>query len=329
MASGDAAVLRTRSDLFGRLITLLRGHTLPPLILLLLALCAGVEIVRPGTVTPTWVSNTVLFAVPLGILGASQTIVLLTGGIDLSVSLVATAAAFLLASNAVLGTPAAVLIALSAGLVVGLLNGIGVGLLRVQPLVMTLGTALMGLGAMTIYSQLVIAVHPEVPASIRFLGSGKLLGGLPADIMVWLPLSLIIILGLRFTGFGRLLFAVGSNPGACHLAGIRVWRVLLAAYVLASLLAALAGLVLVGSTNAADLGLADALLLPSAAAAIIGGNSIFGGSGGYGGTIVGTLILTVLNSLLTLLDMVEPVKQILYGAIILLLAALYSRIAEQ
>jgi ribose transport system permease protein len=312
-----------------RLMALLRAHRVLPLVLLLLALCGGVEIVRPGTVNLTWISNTLLFAVPLGILGASQTIVLLTGGIDLSVSLVATAAAFLLASNAALGTPTAVLVALSAGLLIGLVNGIGVALLRVQPLIMTLGVGLMGLGVMTIYSQLVIAVHPEVPSSIRFLGSGKMPGGVPADLMLWVPLSLSLILGLRFTGFGRLLFAVGSNPRACHLAGVRVWRVLLAAYVLAALLAAVGGLVLVGSTNAADLGLADALLLPSVAAAIIGGNSIFGGSGGYGGTIIGTLILTVLNSLLTLLDTVEPVKQILYGAIILLLAAIYSRVAEQ
>ena len=131
---------------------------------------------------------------------------------------------------------------------------------------------------------------------------------------------------MRRTGYGRLLYAIGDNREACHLAGIRVWRVLLVNYVICSLLAALAGLVIVGRSGSADLSLADVYLLPSVAAVIIGGTSIFGGRGGYSGTIIGALILTVLNSLLTLLDAPEPVRQILYGAIILLLAAAYTRI---
>jgi len=115
---------------------------------------------------------------------------------------------------------------------------------------------------------------------------------------------------------------------ACQLAGIRVWRVIFVDYVLCALLAAITGLVLVGGTNAADLSLADSYLLPSVACVIIGGTSIFGGRGGYAGTIVGALILTVLTSLLTLLDVPEPIKQILYGAIILSLAAAYARLTE-
>ena len=101
---------------------------------------------------------------------------------------------------------------------------------------------------------------------------------------------------------------------------------LLVNYVICSLLAATAGLVIVGGVGAADLSLADVYLLPSVAAVIIGGTSIFGGRGGYSGTIIGALILTVLNSILTLLDAPEPIRQILYGAIILLLAAAYTRL---
>ena len=99
-------------------------------------------------------------------------------------------------------------------------------------------------------------------------------------------------------------------------------------YVMCSLLAATAGLVIVGSVDAADLSLADVFLLPSIAAVIIGGTSIFGGRGGYTGAIIGALILTVLNSILTLLDAPEPIRQILYGAIILLLAAAYTRLTD-
>ena len=112
--------------------------------------------------------------------------------------------------------------------------------------------------------------------------------------------------------------------------GAACWMVAALVTALAALIKALAilALVLVGGTNASDLSLANAYLLPSVACVIIGGTSIFGGRGGYAGTIVGALILTVLTSLLTLLDVTEPVKQILYGAIILLLAAAYARLTE-
>jgi ribose transport system permease protein len=312
----------------GGLVTLMRGHTIFPLILLLILLVAGIELVRPGTVTPTWISNTLLFAAPLGILAAGQTLVMLTGGIDLSVASVATGAAYLLSTNSSSGTAFAILIGLSLGLAVGLLNGIGVAVLRVQPLVMTLGTGLMSLGIVVVYSQTMMASAPRVPPVIVLLGSGKIGGILPIDLFLWVPLAALMIFALARSGFGRLLYAIGDNRVACQLAGIRVWQVLLMDYVLCGLLAALAGLVLVGGTNAADLSLADVYLLPSVAAVVIGGTSIFGGRGGYAGSIVGALILTVLNSLLTLLDAPEPIKQILYGAIILLLAAVYTRLTE-
>ncbi|HEX4569327.1 MAG TPA: ABC transporter permease, partial [Dongiaceae bacterium] len=209
-----------------------------------------------------------------------------------------------------------------------LLNGIGIAVLRVQPLVMTLGTGLMSLGIMVVYSQTMLAIAPRVPLVIVLLGSGKIGGILPIDLFLWVPLAALMIFALARSGFGRLLYAIGDNRIACQLAGIRVWQVLVVDYVLCGLLAALAGLVLVGSTNAADLSLADVYLLPSVAAVVIGGTSIFGGRGGYAGSIVGALILTVLNSLLTLLDAPEPIKQILYGAIILLLAAVYTRLTE-
>ena len=312
----------------GGLVTLMRRHTIFPLILLLVLLVAGIELVRPGTVTATWISNTLLFAAPLGILAAGQTLVMLTGGIDLSVASVATGAAYLLSTNSSSGTVLAILIGLSLGVAVGLLNGIGIAVLRVQPLVMTLGTGLMSLGIMVVYGQTMLASAPRVPPVIVLLGSGKIGGILPIDLFLWVPLAALVIFALARSGFGRLLYAIGDNRIACQLAGIRVWQVLVVDYVLCGLLAALAGLVLVGSTNAADLSLADVYLLPSVAAVVIGGTSIFGGRGGYAGSIVGALILTVLNSLLTLLDAPEPIKQILYGAIILLLAAVYTRLTE-
>ena len=312
-----------------RLAGFLRDRSILVLALLLAALVGVIAVIRPGTVTPDWLANTLLFAAPLGLLAGGETLLLLTGGIDLSIAAVATGAAYLLSSNtAAIGTPAALLLGLALGVLIGLLNGVGVAVFRVQPLVMTLGTGLMTEGAMVVYSQKIIGEEQRIPAAIVTLGSGKLAGVVPVDLFLWLPVAALLLLGLRRTGLGRLLYAVGDNQAACRLAGIRVWRVLLAAYLACGLLAALAGIVLVGITNAADLSLANVYLLPAIAAAIIGGTSIFGGRGGYGGTIVGALFLTVLDSLLTLLDAPEPIKQILYGSIILLLAATYTRLTD-
>ena len=312
----------------GALLGFVRDHSLVVLILLLAALVAGISVIRPGTVTTDWISNTLLFAAPLGLMAGGETLLLLTGGIDLSVASVATGSAYLLSANAAQHEVAAVFLGLAVGLLVGLLNGIGVAIFRVQPLVMTLGTGLMTEGMLVVYSQKIIANLPHVPDFILVLGSGKVFGVVPIDLFLWVPLAALLLLGLRGSGFGRLLYAVGDNSEACRLAGVRVWRVLLAAYVACGLLSAIAGLILVGTTNAADLSLANVYLLPAIAAAIIGGTSIFGGRGGYAGTIVGALFLTVLDSLLTLLNAPEPIKQILYGAIILLLAAAYTRLTE-
>jgi ribose transport system permease protein len=306
----------------------LRSRAIYALILLLLIFVLGVELVRPGTVTPLWASNVLMFAAPLAIMGAGQTMVMRTGGIDLSVATVATGAAYLMATNASSGDAFAIGAAILLGVVVGLVNGIGVALLRVQPLVMTLGAGLMTSGVMIVYSQHMMASTPRVPPIIQTLGAGKVLGLVPVDLFLWVVIGAAILFGLARTGFGRLVYAVGDNREACHLAGVRVWRVLFADYLISAVLAAITGLVLVGGTNAADLSLADSFLLPSVACVVIGGTSIFGGRGGYGGTIIGALILTVLTGLLTLLDVSEPIKQILYGAIILSLAAAYARLTE-
>ena len=312
----------------GGLMSLLRTRTIVVLILLLLAFVVGIDVARPGTVNALWVSNMMLFAAPLGIIAAGQTLVMLTGGIDLSVASVATASAYLMATHSGLGVMPAVLCGLGVGFAVGLINGIGIALLRVQPLVMTLGTGLMTEGMLVVYSQKKMAEAPRVPQFIQDLGAGKFLGGIPNDLVVWVPIAIVIIFVLWRTGYGRLLYAIGDNSEACSLAGIRVWRILLVNYIVCGLLASAAGLIIVGGTNSAALSLAEVYLLPSVAAVIIGGTSIFGGRGGYSGTIVGALILTVLNSILTLLDVPESVRQILYGTIILLLAATYTRLTD-
>jgi ribose transport system permease protein len=222
-----------------------------------------------------------------------------------------------------------VLIALAVGFVIGLVNGIGVGVFNVNPLIMTLGMAGIVIGLLTVQAQSLVTGAPLVPEGVRSLAADNLVLGLPKSLLLWAPLALLIILGLRYSGYGRMLYAVGDNPVACRLAGVRTWQVLVATYVICGVLAAVAGVLFVGLTNAADLSLAKPYLLPSVAAVVIGGTSIFGGVGGYSGTIMGALILTVLDSLLTLLEAPSSYKQIIYGSIILALAWLYAQAAKR
>jgi ribose transport system permease protein len=164
-----------------------------------------------------------------------------------------------------------------------------------------------------------------IPGPIQWLGSGISFGFAPNNLLVFVPVAVLIFVGLRRSGFGRLLFAVGDNPIAARLAGARVWQVLVALYVLSAILAAIAGILVAGLANTATVSLVEQSVLPSVAAAVIGGTSIMGGRGGYGGTILGALILTVVTTLLTVLEMPEAVRQVVFGAVIVGVAAAYTR----
>ncbi|MCP4381311.1 MAG: ABC transporter permease [Hyphomicrobiales bacterium] len=306
----------------------LADRPLIPLIALLIVIVLVLELLRPGIVNERWIANTIKFAIPLAILAACQTMTMLTGGIDLSVGIVATMSAFIMATQVTTHDPAiAILISLVPAALIGLANGIGVGIFRVHPLIMTLGMSLIGTGVLQVYQRTVIATGSEVPTILSWLGTGRTYG-VPNALVLFIPLAIMVVFILRRTGFGRLLYAVGDNERATRIAGVLYWQVILALYVLSGLLAGVAGLLYVGLIKAPSLSLAVPLLLPSVAAAVIGGTSIFGGRGGYTGTIIGALILTVLSTLLTVLQMPEGSRRILFGLIILFVTAAYIRITE-
>lgn len=307
-----------------------RDRPILPLLVLLALLIVVLQVAQPGIINEAWVSSTIRFAVPLAILAACQTLTMLTGGIDLSVAAIASMAAYIVATQSPgQGVAVAILLALLAATAFGLLNGIGVGVFRVHPLIMTIGMSLIVLGVVTVYQLIMVASGARIPEFVQWLGGGTSFGFIPNSLLLFVPLAALILLGLRRSGFGRLLYAIGDNETAARLSGVRVWQVLIVLYTLSGLLAGLAGIIYTGLTNAYTAALADRFLLPSVAAAVIGGTSIFGGRGAYSGSIVGALILTVLTTLLTVLQIPEPVRQILFGAIILLVAAAYTRITEE
>jgi len=319
---------------------LFRDRPLIPLTGLLVVLVVVLQLARPGIVSADWLGVTLRAAVPLAILAGCQTLCMLTGGIDLSVGAIASMAALVMATqSAEQGPVVAIAIGLAAAALAGLVNGVGVGVFKVHPLIMTLGMGLVLLGLTSVYQLAMVQNPADVPDVLEWLGSETLLIAipwfvvdvpfLPYNLLVFIPVAALIIVGLRRSGYGRLLFAVGDNPIAARLSGARVWQVHVGLYVISAVLAAIAGFLIAGLVKTATVQLVEELVLPSVAAAVIGGTSIMGGRGGYAGTIVGALILTVLTTLLTVLDMPEAARQILFGLIIVAVAAAYTRVTGE
>lgn len=315
-----------------RVTTTMRWLALHPAVVLMGVLVVLVLIttaIEPNYLSLTGFRGSVVFAIPIGILAAGQTILMLTAGIDLSVAMIATGAAYAAANQSPNGAVVAILLGLFVGVVAGTANGVGVGVFRVNPLIMTLAMAGILLGLFTSLAQTTFSGATQAVGFIRTLGGGSTLDGrLPWSVLVWVGVAILVIYMLRRTGFGRMLYALGDNPVATRLSGARSWQVLIAAYMLCGLFAAIAGILMAGRIGNVDLSLASFLLLPSVAAAVIGGTSIFGGSGTYTGTILGALILGVLQSMLTFLGAGVAVQQIIYGLIVVILASLYARIAR-
>ena len=275
------------------------------------------------------VRSILLLACPLAIFAASQTLCMLTGGIDLSIAMTANLAVYVAATQSERGAWIALAMALGIGVGVGFTNGIAIGVMKVNPLIMTLGMASVLLGIITVGIRGWLAGSTNMLSIVREVGSQPLIGPLPKNIIVWAVIAAVLILGLRSSGLGRTIYAVGDNQIACRLAGVRIWQVLLAVYVMAGLFAAVGGLLFSGTTGSVGPDQTNSYLLPSVAATVIGGTSILGGVGGYTGTILGAIVLTLLNRLLLRLNTSEAFKQMLYGAIVLLLAWLYVRLSGQ
>lgn len=316
--------------LFARLRTGMADNPTLVLIGVLVLLFLLTGWIEPNFLSVGGIRNTLLQAAPLGILAGAQTILMLSGSIDLSAAMIATAAANVAANQSPNGAAVAILVGLVVGLIVGTLNGVGVTVFRVNPLIMTLAMAAILLGLFTAWMQTILVGSTQVAPFIRLLGGGSFWDGrIPYSVLVWALVSALLIWLLRRAGWGRLLYAIGDNETAVRLAGVRVWQVRIAAYMVAGLLAATGGMLLAGRNGTVDLQIGNAFLLPSIAAVVIGGTSTFGGVGGYTGTILGALILSVLNSMLTFLNVGQAIQQVVYGVIVLALAWGYTGLTQR
>ena len=265
-------------------------------------------------------------AAPLGILAVGETIVLLTGGIDLSVaSVMATASIF--AAGISNGSDQyiwpVILLCLTFSVLVGFFNGLLVTKLKIPPFIATLGMILVVQGVRFVYSK--GTPKSLVPPTLRAWGQGST-GPIPNAVIIWAAIVIVAVFVLSRTTFGRRLYAVGGNARAAFLSGVDVDWIKIAAYTICSLLAGIAGLVLVGYVGAADNWLGNGYELTAIAAVVIGGTAFEGGKGSQIGTVAGVLILTVLFMLVLMLQFDESVRRIIKGLAILLAAGLYARL---
>ncbi|HKJ96049.1 MAG TPA: ABC transporter permease [Gammaproteobacteria bacterium] len=264
----------------------------------------------------------------IGIITIGQTLVILTGQIDLSVPWSLTFSSILMATLYAHGHSAAVAIgaALGAGLLVGAVNAIGVTIFRLHSLVWTLATNALLEGAALVYTN---AQPPKsnVPEVVRFLAVGKI-GGVPVPALIWAVLAAVTIVVLSRSRFGRYLYATGNNQSALFLSGVDSRKVHLGAFLVSGVCAALAGILITGYSSQTYLGMGSGYLLVPIAAVIIGGTNIMGGSGGYVGSIAGALIVVLLQALLSTAQIAQAGKNIVFGTIIIALVLLYAREAR-
>jgi len=256
----------------------------------------------------------------LGICAAGMMMVILLGHIDLSVPWTLTAAA--MTATAVGGTMA-LPTALAVGLAIGLLNGFGVAYLRIPSMIFTLGVDTVLRGLMVAQTGGFAPQDSATPLML-FLAKDRIFG-IPVAIFVWAAVSVVIALVLTRTGFGRSIYATGSREAAAYLSGIRTRLVIVGAFVTSALCASIAGVLLAGYSAKAYQGMGNAFLLPAIAAVVLGGTHILGGRGRYAGTLVGVILIVLLNSVLSITQMPEAGRQIIYGAVIVGMLLVYGR----
>lgn len=305
--------------------TLLRrnGSSLQPVILLaiIVVMILAQAVLVPGSITVNQLLLISRQASALGIIALGQAMVILVGGIDLSVG--ATVMTVNIFCIAVMGGSNAngakgILVCLLIGLAIGAANAVGVLFLKIAPFVMTLCTTMICEGICYVYTK----GSPTGSAApfIRSLGTGRWMG-IPYSTLVWLLLALAVWLVLRYTTLGRKLYAVGGNPKAARLSGVANLRVVAGTYIFSALMAAFAGVILTGYHNIASLTLEGDYAMNSLAAALIGGNAIEGGRGGVWGVVLGAFFMMLLMAMLTMIGISEVGKLITQGCIILVVVA--------
>jgi ribose transport system permease protein len=271
-------------------------------------------------ISPVYLLQQLQIGAFLGIVAAGMMLVILISQIDLSTPWTLTAAAMIATA---VGGAAAIPVGLAVGLLVGIVNGLGVAYLRVPSMIFTLGVNAVMRGLMVAHTG---GYAPQTAATglMRALAAERTFG-IPNALFVWLAVSLIVVIILQRMALGRYIYAIGNKEAAAYLSGVNTRMVTVICFALCGLTAGIAGVLLAGYSQKAYQGMGDAYLLPSIAAVVIGGTNILGGRGRYVGTLVGVILIVLLNSVLSIMEMPEAGRQVIYGGVIILMLLVYGR----
>lgn len=285
-------------------------------------------IVSPAMLQPGQVLNILQVASFLGVIAIGQTLVLLTGGIDLSQASVVTLTN-IVATSLMLGDsaniPTALVVTLLLVALVGLVNGLLVTVFAITPLIATLAMNAVLFGAALVYTG--GAPRGDTAPAFQIIGTGSV-AGIPAPTLIWLAIAALMVVLTRMTIFGRWLYAVGANARAAALIGVPVERVIVSAYVLSALLAGIGGLLLTAYIGSASLGIGNQFLLTSVAAVVVGGAALTGGVGSVIATVGGAIFITELASFTTIIRASTGTQYVVQGAVIIISVVAYRVLAR-
>ena len=285
----------------------------------LIILIVFVSVLNPAFLQVNNLLNLMRQLIINGFIALGMTFVILTGGIDLSVgsTLAFTSAIFAGLLQNGMNTGLAILITLALGLALGLLNGLLITKGKLAPFIVTLATMTIFRGLTLVYMDGRPISGPKENFAFQFLGKGQVFG-IPFQVILFLIVYIVLSTLLNKTSHGRKIFAVGGNEKASFISGIKIDKVKILVYVISALMAVVSGIVLTSRLNSAQPTAGSAYEMDAIAAVVLGGTSMTGGSGSLTGTLIGILILGVLNNGLNLLGVSSFYQQIVKGVVILI-----------
>jgi ribose transport system permease protein len=302
-------------------------------------------LVNPSFLSLDYVVQQLQTASFLGIIATGMMLVILLGHIDLSVpwtvttgAMMATGAQGLIGPivGAELAVAWAIPFGILCGMTIGVINGIGVAYLRAPSMIFTLGVNAVAQGLM-VYHTGGFAPQDRSTELMRELAAGQLIPGIPNPLLIWIVVGIVAVFMLTRTTLGRRIYAIGNREKAVYLSGVNARLVVLVCFVIAGACSAAGGILLAGWANRSYQAMGDTYLLPAIAAVVLGGASVLGGSGRYVGTVAGVILITLLQSILSVVQPQfmladlglkvppESVRQIVFGIVIIGMLLLYGR----
>lgn len=305
----------------------------------------GGALIKPDFLSYNYIVQQLQTASFLGIIATGTMLVILMGHIDLSVPWTLTMGAMMATgAQGILGGLVGPDIALElsipfgilCGMAVGLVNGFGVAYLRAPSMIFTLGVNAVAQGLM-VYHTGGFAPQDKASPIMHELAVGRLIPGVPNPLLIWILVGAITVFMLTRTTLGRRIYAIGNKEKAVYLSGVDAKRVVLICFVIAGGCSAAGGILLAGWSNRSFQAMGDPYLLPAIAAVVLGGASVMGGKGRYLGTVAGVVLITLLQSILSVLQpqqmlaaigwKIHPdaIRQVAFGLVIVLMLLLYGR----